>query len=455
MNYRKIAKYIISFLLREEELPGELTDMVGYTSNPVDMQRYRVVIVPCGFFDIANYGKEHSLPPLPPKMWDTTPLLFGEPRIEHDPSGGPILLYADIVASTYFLISRYEEMYYRHTRDSFGRFPGKESYPYKANFIHRPIVEEYGAKLRALLVESGASVPDVPQGFSRVNMTHDLDCPYEYHGIRSFFRAWFKEGRPLFTSYHLAFRNVMRDRFWTFPRFLEWNKEVQRALPGLCHTIFFYKTPGKSALDRPNYRVNRYPVRKIRALAEKHQVEEGLHIPTSACDSSEEIRKAKALLEHDMGKTIDKARYHFLLATEPENLLFAQENNIFDDYTMGYADISGFRLGTCRPVRFILPTTGEMTRITLHPLTLMDVSLDRDQYMNLSEKEAFDYAMALVEQVAIHGGELNLLFHNDSLAKEVHPFHSRLYRDVLRAIMRWQHRLVPQEEEKPQAPLEN
>ena len=457
MNSRNIAQYIISFLLREEGLPGALSEMVGYTTDPAEMLRYKVVIVPSGFFETVNYGHAHSLPPIPPKMWGDTPLLYGDPVIERKGPVEPILLYADIVASTYFLISRFEEMYYRDVRDRFGRFPGKESYPYKANFIHRPIIEEYGDKLRELLRESGAEVPDSPQGFSRVNLTHDIDCPYEYHGLRSFMRAWFREGKPLLTSYRLAFRNVMRDRFWTFPRFLEWNKELTREIPDICRTHFFYKTPGKSVLDRPNYRVSRYPVRKIHALAEKYHVAEGLHIPVSASDSSEEICRAKKLLERDLGKSTDKARYHFLMATEPENYLFLEENNIFDDYTMGYADISGFRLGTSRPVRFILPTTGEITRITMHPLTLMDVSLDRGQYMDLGEKEAFNYALALLEQVALHGGELNLLFHNDSLAKEVHPFHSRLYRELLRDILRLQHRFHPKdpEESTPSADAES
>ncbi len=41
-------------------------------------------------------------------------------------------VHADIIASTYFLISRYEEMVRRGLRDEHGRFPGKESLPYRA-----------------------------------------------------------------------------------------------------------------------------------------------------------------------------------------------------------------------------------------------------------------------------------------------------------------------------------
>ena len=46
MRTDKIARYIISFLLREEELPGKLTNAVGYTANLAEMSRYKVVIMP-------------------------------------------------------------------------------------------------------------------------------------------------------------------------------------------------------------------------------------------------------------------------------------------------------------------------------------------------------------------------------------------------------------------------
>ena len=142
MRTDKIARYIISFLLREEELPGKLTNAVGYTDNLAEMSRYKVVIMPSGFFDVGVYGTDAADPKLSLLEWEGVPLLFGTPCVTRAYAGGPILIHADIVASTYYLVSRYEEMYRRTERDAYGRFPGKKSLPYRAGFLHRPIVEE-------------------------------------------------------------------------------------------------------------------------------------------------------------------------------------------------------------------------------------------------------------------------------------------------------------------------
>lgn len=444
-----ISEYIISFLLREERLlTHALTEKVGYTSDPREMERYKIVIYPSGFFEVGTYGTPEGYPPSTPPLWNGTPLLYGEPRVERLKENGPLIIYADIVASTFFLISRYEEMFYRGKRDRYGRFPGKESYPTLAGFIHRPIIEEYGATLMQLLREEGEEITLPKQGFSQINLTHDIDCPYEYHGFRSFARAWWKEGKPLLHSCRLAFGSVLQDRFWTFPRFLEWNHELARKIPEKCTTILFYKTPGKMREDRPNYRVNRYPVRMIREMARKYDAEEGFHIPLSCSLQPKTILAAHQMLEKDLKKNVTKARFHFLAAREPEDYNYLTEGDIRDDYTMGYADIAGFRLGTCRPVSFIIPNTGQITRLTLHPLTLMDCSLDRPHYMGLGYEDALEYSLGLIEQVAKHHGELTLLFHNDILAKEVHPFHSKLYRELLRSIARLEPQEAEIEEEK-------
>ncbi|WP_311551843.1 DUF7033 domain-containing protein [Porphyromonas endodontalis] len=447
MRTDKIARYIISFLLREEELPGKLTNAVGYTANLAEMSRYKVVIMPSGFFDVGVYGTDAADPKLPLLEWEGIPLLFGTPCVTRAYAGGPILIHADIVASTYYLVSRYEEMYRRTERDAYGRFPGKKSLPYRAGFLHRPIVEEYGEQLRSLLQsafrESGQEeyskleIPPIPRKFARVHLTHDIDCPYEYHGVRSLFRAYVKEHKSLWNAYQLAFRSLLSDRYFTFDRFLEWNREVERRLPkGKCKTLFFYKTPSKEPEDRPNYRVTHGAARRVHLYARKYGVEEAFHIPMEGSLHPERIEHQLHLLEHDLKKSITHARYHYLAAREPEDFLYLLNAGILDDYTMGYPDVAGFRLGTCRPIHYIMPSTGTITNLVLHPLTLMDCSLDRTKYMGLGARDALTYSYQLLIATAKYNGELNLLFHNDLLAKEVHLYHSRLYRELLRIILR-------------------
>lgn len=449
MRNDTVIRYIISFLLREDQtISNYLSDMVGYTMDPDEMEQYKVVIYPSRFFDLDVYGTPSAIPPNDPPLWHGTPLLYGENRVARLREGGPLVIYADIVASTFFLISRYEEMYYRKKRDQYNRFPGKDSYPARMGFIHRPIVDEYSDTLRSLLAKEGVDIPEIPSGFSQINLTHDIDRPYEYHGIRSFMRAWWHEGKNFFDAYKLAFRSVLSDRFWSFNRFFVWNREVSQKIPTKCKTIVFYKTPGSEPEDKPNYRVNRYPIHLLRQLAKKYDVEEALHLPLSASKDPSTIARHVHLLRHDLQKNIVESRYHYLACGEPEDMEFLARAGIRDDYSMGYADVAGFRLGTCRPVRFIMPNTLQLTELRLHPLTLMECTLVRPEYMGMNYDAALSYGIGLIEQVARHGGELNILFHNDSLAKEVHPYLSKLYRDYLRAILQCEQVRVEQPKEE-------
>lgn len=436
MRTDKIVEYILSFLLREDPPVGVLSKLVGYTSNRSEWSNYKIVIIPSRFFEFGVYGTEEAYPELPLKEWKNTPILFGEPRVERCSETGVLLLRADIIASTYFLISRYEEMYKRFERDKYGRFLGQWSLPVKAGFIHRPVVEEYGDYLLSLLEEEGISVPKYEQKFSYIHLTHDIDEPYEYHGIRSFLRALLKEGKSLKKAYSLAFQPLLKDRFFTFDRFLEWNREVERRIPGKCSSIFFYKTQGKEIEDRPNYSLFRGVAHKVHCYAQKYGVEEEIHFPMECSKHPGRIITHVNRLKHDLRKSITKCRYHYLACREPEDFLFLSDAGIWEDFSMGYPDIAGFRLGTCRPVHFILPSTGIITNLLLHPLTVMDCSLDRPQYMGLNGEESLRYAHNLILETARFGGEANLLFHNNLLAKEVHPFHSRLYRELLRTILR-------------------
>lgn len=435
MKTDKLVEYVLSFLLGVETLDG-LTSLVGYTRDPEAMAGYRVVIQPSGFFDMGVYAHPEAYPSLPLATWEGIPLLFGTPRVERLEDSGTLVVYADIIASTYFLVSRYEEMFFRGERDQYGRFLGQQSLAVRAGFIHRPIVDEYGVALRALLRSEGIELAEPERRFSKINLTHDIDSPYQYHGIRSFMRALIREKKSFLESYRLAFQSLGKDKYFTFSRFLEWNRELEQRLPSKCSTIFFYKTPGTEPEDRPNYRIGYGAVSKVHEYALKYGVKEEIHLPLECSKYPDRIRKHVNLLSRDLGRRVSKSRHHFLACREPEDFLFLAEAGILDDYTMGYPDVAGFRLGTCRPVRFILPSTGSITPLTLHPLTLMDCTLDRPQYMGLGAKDALAYAHQLVLQTARYGGELNLLFHNNLLSKEVHPFHSRLYSELLRTVLR-------------------
>ena len=101
-----------------------------------------------------------------------------------------------------------------------------------------------------------------------------------------------------------------------------------------------------------------------------------------------------------------------------------------DDFTMGFADQAGFRLQTTRAVRWINPKTMQLTNLTLHPLTIMDCTLSNENYMNLTEDEAYFLCERLIEKVRLHHGDLCLLWHNSNIRPDT--YHQSLYQQLIR-----------------------
>ncbi len=111
MLHSKIRQYIIDFLIGPLFVQGQGEDRyqrrfeaIGYTNDPEEMKHYPIIIRPSGFFDRTSYGTPKSYPSLPLAEWRGIPILFGEPREEWNASRTQLVIHADLIASTFFLI---------------------------------------------------------------------------------------------------------------------------------------------------------------------------------------------------------------------------------------------------------------------------------------------------------------------------------------------------------------
>lgn len=423
-----ILHYILRFLLGED-LPEEMIGTIGYTNDPNRYGRYRVVIVASGFFNPQMYGKPCSLPQPPLQEVAGIPLLFGLPKEEW--AGDTWVVHADIIASTYFLITRYEEMVKRNIRDTHGRFPGKESLPYRAGFLHRPIVDEYRRLLRRWLRQARLRVPDVEKGIRKVYLTHDVDEPFLYRSWKGTIRSLLR-GRGIGTSFKGRWGAPERDPYYTFPWIFRQNSILQDILgKEACESILFFKAGGKASQDKPHYQLGSADMQKLLKEARSHGIHMGLHTSYQAASQPACITKEKKTLETYTGIPVCRNRHHFLACREPEDLDQLDAAGITDDFTMGYADVAGFRLGTCHAVRWINPATRRLSSLTLHPLAVMDCTLAEEKYMGLDDREAYAYCANLIGEVRKAGGELVLLWHNSSLRESSGTYHRTLYLHLL------------------------
>lgn len=429
----EIIDYIIQFLLGDS-VPQKLISKVGYTSNPKEFRKYKLVITPSAFFSDEIYGTEASMPQLPLQIWEEVPVLYGSPTVEE--SGKTRIINADLIAGTYFLISRYEEMVQRKARDVHGRFPGKESLPYRAGFIDSPLVEEYGKILRNQLRETGCDVPEPAENIRKIFLTHDVDQLSHFRSLRGFMGGFLrgiqrpKEGSKAIKSY---FGGLKNDPWYTLPWLFKLDNSVRQALGNeRCEPVVFIKIGGGTRKeDKPFITHHIQDFQTLISLCKKKNITFGLHSSYEAGIHPERIPDEKKQLEKVTRKKTFYNRHHFLDSREPEDMQALIDIGITDDFTMGYADMAGFRLGTCRPVRWINPVKRELTTLCLHPLAIMDGSLNDKRYMNLNAHESYEYCIRLINQVKNWNGELVLLWHNTMVEDTPKLYHRNLYKDII------------------------
>lgn len=395
-----------------------------------------VRIVPSGFFG-PQYGTAKSIPALPVRQSCGVPVLFGNGVVER--IGDELVVGNDIIAGAYFLLTRYEEMVRPEVRDQHGRFPGKESLAYRAGFLRRPLVDEYAALLRRWLATVGIPFTPAPVGIQKVYLTHDVDWPWAWWTFRDCARVVVRRRIPrdrhLFDPFLSLFGiSQGRDPHDSFDWILDQDMALRAELgAGRVESVFFLIASSGGPKDGLNY----LGEPRMQQLVDKmlaRGAKVGLHATYEAGGDPRRIPAERAAVEAVTRSPVVWNRHHFLRCREPGHLSMLSEAGITDDFTMGYADIVGFRVGTCRPYRWFDPATQRLHRLTVHPMTVMECTLDRGAYMGLSYDEALAVCSELLEQTGRHSGEAVLLWHNTEVTEssEMHgSYQRRLYVELL------------------------
>ncbi len=416
MKTKTITDYILTLFC------GGGAHFVSYGEDPAA----KIVIEPSGFFDVPR------MPELPLSETDGIPLLFGTPEITE--VNGQLRLKVDLVASAFFLLSRYEEVLRRDVRDPHGRFPGKESLPFRAGFIHRPIVDEYGLFLCNLLRKQGIVLPPEESGIRRLYLTHDVDMIWTERRFRTMVRKTLSycKHHPLMVWKPFYDYLTGRDNICTFPWLLRHDAKIKSLSPDQIQSVYFVIAGGNSPADAPYYIRTEQGRKFVRELSE-NDVAAGLHVSYSAGGGESSPAEERKTLQDVIGKDVTSCRNHFLRLGEPEAMQTLEDAGLTDDFSLGYADVAGFRLGTCRPVRYINPVAGTIGKLVIHPLTIMECTLDRACYMGLDYEQALEYCKSLVIQTEKFAGECNLLWHNTTLTPPAkNQWQRKLYENISR-----------------------
>lgn len=434
MINNKVIQYIISFLLADYVDKG--SQLVFY-GNPEDAPlESKVIILPSAFFEDGIYGTEKTLPETPFCMLPQTdiPFLFGTPEIEKT-DDGRIVIYADLIASAYFMLSRYEEIIKPQCRDRYGRFLAKNAVVFQQGYGFRPLVDEWGRYLRNLLRQTGVSLPEEERGFSKIWLTHDVDRPFRIPTLKS---CMFEIARIILRRKNClknplgVYFSEKNDPFYTFPWIIKQDNKLKDKLGEKLVESVYFLISGKSTKHNKYYPVKAKKYIRLLNLLKENDATLGLHVSHEGGENPDVIAEEISRLPSCVDRQKLYSRHHYLKWREPEHIEYMEKAEIKEDFSLGYADSVGFRCGTSKSYYFINPRTESLTDVIIHPMQIMECSLDGRCYMGLTYQQSKELCKKIILEVNGFNGELNLLWHNTSFTKEF--YHEKLYVELLEYI---------------------
>ena len=316
----------------------------------------------------------------------------------------------DVFAATFYLITRYEE-YLPHVKDKYERFPAEESLAFKANFLEKPLIDIWAYKFKLLLKEKFPSHQFIDRKFEYIS-TIDVDIAYCYKrkgvlrtigGLLNDLSKFRLLDIWLRILVLLGFR---RDPFDTFDLLLDFQKQYG------IKTIFFFLIGHYTTYDKNISSGNTNYKSLIKSVADYADV--GLHPSYFTMKNEGLMKKEKLRLENILNRPALKSRQHFLRLDMPETYQNMVNLEIHEDYTMGYAAHYGFRASTCTPFYFYDLDYEIQTPLKVYPFAVMDGTL-RD-YLDLSNKRAFEVIIKLATEVRKVDGTFITIFHNETLS---------------------------------------
>lgn len=377
------------------------------------------VIIKDSFFSEFNsegkYLSERYFPSKPQyfgekiKGFESTPVLYGFPEVEY--TDDHILCKADLFASAFFMLTRWEE-FVNKERDEHNRFPGRAGIAFRNGFLARPVVNEYAAILEHLLRQGGLIKGSKNRKFT-IFPTHDVDHLLYWTKeknrkiLRELTGDLFRRHNPVLVkdkvkSYFSIKGSVENDPFLSF-EFL-----MDRAESAGVKAIFYFFIAGDSVYDPVSYfktELFRNVVGKISGRG--HTI--ALHPSYSSFLNPSLIKLQLNNLESISGKEITESRQHYLRLSVPYSWRILESCKINTDSTLYYSGNPGFRTGSCYSFKVFDFLERRVTGVVERPLLIMDTCLKKKGH-----EEAATIITNIRNEVSRYNGEFVFNWHNSS-----------------------------------------
>lgn len=322
--------------------------------------------------------------------------------------------FHDVLALTFFTLSRYEE-YWDYARDEHQRFPAKESILYQQNVLDEPIVDYWNQQLVGELNGILGTTFKIESRFKCIP-TFDIDSTWAFLN-KGFLRTGLsmlvdlvkgKEAKENRILRKKVFSGEEKDPFDQY-EFINAISEDFDFTP-----LYFWLLGDSSTYDRNLYWKNKKQAEKINEC--HHYADIGIHPSYMSNHDPAQLKREIDRLATILDRNIRKSRQHFLKLDIPNTYNNLVDVGIKEDYSLGFADHYGFRAGTSYPFDFFNLETNEVKSLRIYSITYMDGTLN--QYMNLSVEESKQVISGLIRKVNQVKGHFIPLWHNETIGEK-------------------------------------
>lgn len=349
---------------------------------------------------------------------DNIPIIFGTNELMV--SDKRIFCGIDIFASSYFMLSRWEE-HVNKARDNHNRFPAKESLAYKSNFLHRPVVNEYIEMLWNMMLKLGYRGKRKERNFDII-LTHDIDELSLRKSLRYLLADLIKRRNLLLFWKHFDLMFISKPLVLFDYLMLSAERVGKKA-----HFYFISSDFKRKPFEYPYLNKKIFPLIVQEIKGRDHII--GFHPGYYTYDNENRWSYEKRLLENSIGENVYEGRQHYLRMEVIKTLQIWDKNNMKIDSTLGYANKEGFRCGTGDEYHFYDFVNRKTLSLKERPLIIMDTTFQHYQ------SYSYESANKVIQQIMSIGRKyktkITLLFHNNLLFEGYKDYSKLLYENVI------------------------
>lgn len=316
----------------------------------------------------------------------------------------------DILATIFYTITLYSE-HLSQKRDKHTRVPSSENILVQMGLHRQLMIPRWSKHLLTWIASKCQKTIEFKKPTFRVLPTFDIDNAYAFKH-KPLWRKWMASAKDVaqFNWKQVQTRwkvvnGLVKDPYDTYDYIL---KLKERGFEPILFWLLGDYGPHDKNLAHTNPKLQEL----IRRMQQHLTI--GIHPSYASNDALHKVAVEKLRLEKIAKCKIKQSRQHFLRVAFPETFQTLLQSQITADYSIGFADLVGFRSGIAAPFPWFNLKKNREEGLMLHPFTYMDGTYK--DYLKMSVIDAVQDMIALRKEIQTHGGELIAIWHNETIS---------------------------------------